>query len=94
MNPAPDILNKINEQVQDKAGRDLLIKMVKGVSTMNLNVGSDQLIRSMLMLSNFEPKHFQQIIDTKFNDDPRDIIMEAHAKFEDMNYGIKPFSFT
>ena len=43
------------------------------------------------MLSDFVPVQFQQIIDAKFQNDPRDIIMEAHVKFPDMNYGINPF---
>jgi len=91
MTSSPDIIKKITEQVEDKTEQDLLIKMVNEVSTMNLNVGNNQLIRNMLMLSDFEPHQFQHIINAKFNDDPRNIIMETHTKFDDVNCGINPF---
>ena len=45
----------------------------------------------MLKLSHFKPSSFKSIIDSSFNEDPRDIIMEAHEKFKNINYGLAKF---
>ncbi|MEL6250482.1 MAG: hypothetical protein AAFR87_00620 [Bacteroidota bacterium] len=57
-----------------------------------INVGKEQLIRSMLLIAKGNPDKIQEIIDTNFHHDPRDVIMMAMGISDNTsNYGIDPF---
>jgi len=56
-----------------------------------INVGHDQLVRSMLIISKFDKDRFLEIIDSNFYGDPRDVLVSAHTKDESINYGINSF---
>lgn len=86
-----DILIEIHKKVLDKTEIDQLTKLVHEVGRLNLGVGNNQLIRCMLKLSNFNPVIFQEIIDSNFGGDPRDVLVKAQNKFKKMNFGINKF---
>lgn len=69
----------------------ILNKLCKLIYTKNINVGYDQLIRSALIVSEFDKFKLVEIIKGKFMKDPRDVLVYAHEKSKGMNYGIELF---
>jgi len=91
--PIPkDILQKIEELFPNQEDRQLILKLVHEIQEDKWNVGSDQLIRSMLILSGPDKEKFQAIIDARFYGDPRDVILRAMSVPGNTNdHGMTPF---
>ncbi|MFK7921898.1 MAG: hypothetical protein AB8H47_08070 [Bacteroidia bacterium] len=57
-----------------------------------LNVGSVQLIRSILLVAKGDKTKLKEIIDSRYYGDPRDVIMMGMgASDQKSNYGMNPF---
>lgn len=86
-----DISKKIDEYFVSANDKREAIKLLNDVFNKNWNVGSDQLTRSLLVLS--EGKIDLLKIELNF-DDPRDVIMKAEKHEGDpKHYFIRPFTF-
>ena len=91
MKIATDIIKAINSKsLGEQTTRDL-IQLCEDIYEQKINVGHDQLVRSMLIISKFDKTKFLEIIDSNFYGDPRDVLMSAHSQDETNNYGITKF---
>jgi hypothetical protein len=72
-----DIIKKIDELFQDMVDRRVAYQVIGELYNQNLGVGSDQLVRSLLVLTDGNLITLQTTIPTM---EPRDIIMAAEAK--------------
>jgi hypothetical protein len=75
----PDIENKINKLFSNETDRIQAKELMGSLWTETLNVGSAQLARSILVLSN---GNLDKIIEIKkdYYGDPRDVIMMAEGR--------------
>jgi len=87
-----DIKDKIAFEVRSIKYKSQLIEQCEQVYKMSINVGYDQLIRSLLILSDFRIEEFKRIIEEKFFGDPRDVITMANLKNPNSNWGINKFN--
>lgn len=85
-----DIVNAINSKLEEESKLEL-IGLCEDIYKVNINVGYEQLIRSMLILSNFNIKSFLELRASNFCGDPRDLIMKAQAIDNSFNYGMNKF---
>lgn len=83
----------IRERVKQDFGHDAEVqKMIDFVRKDNLNVGVDQLLRSILIIAKGDKNKLKEIIDTRYHGDPRDVIMMGMGVSDHKsNYGMKPF---
>jgi len=82
-----DIIQSINFHSTDNEQVLELMKLCNTIKTLNLNVGHDQLMRAILVLTDFNAQEMSQLIASKFNGDPRDILASANQKAPWLNYG-------
>ena len=88
-----DIKNKIEQLFLSSLDREKVTELLKSLWTASLNVGADQLARSILTLSNGQLLEIESIFLTHFFGDPRDIIMQAENKIGNPgHYFIQPFT--
>ena len=87
-----DIINSIKLRSKSEVEQTKILDICKQIQMMNLNVGSDQLIRSILTLTEYSPEKMKIILENKFGGDPRDILVEANRKEPNINYGINTFN--
>lgn len=85
-----DIIIEINSKFLKKDVSSIIDLCLK-VKSDSLNVGSDQLIRCMIILSEGDKLKMEEIRDSKYWGDPRDVISSANNKFSDCNYGLNEF---
>ena len=84
-----DIINKLAKlEIEEFDNIKILCKLIY---TKKINVGYDQLVRSSLILSNFDKVRMTELIKGNFMRDPRDVLVYAHNKSQGMNYGIELF---
>jgi Glu-tRNA(Gln) amidotransferase subunit E-like FAD-binding protein len=74
-----DIELKINELFAQDVEKETVKEMMLNLWTESFNVGTEQLVRSILILSNGSLEEIKKII-RNFNGDPRDVIMAAENK--------------
>ena len=74
-----DIAQKITELFVHDGERELVTQLMLNIWKANLNVGADQLARSILILSDSCVEAVQKMT-SDFNGDPRDVIMQAEMK--------------
>lgn len=87
-----DILDRIQVLYPQSEEQAEVLSLLQCIKQENINVGLDQLIRSLLIIAKSDQKKIKDIIDSNFWGDPRDIIMEGMAHAENSsNYGIDPF---
>jgi len=86
-----DIINEIIRETSSTEEANRLITLCNSVYEKNINVGYEQLIRAMLIVSNFDVNAFGKILNKGFFGDPRDVLMMAHSKKPSINYGIDEF---
>lgn len=95
-------MNKVNTDLPQDIIREINLKFLKSdVSSIidlclkvkgdSLNVGSDQLIRCMIILSDGDKVKMEEIRESKYWGDPRDVINSANNKLSDCNYGLSEF---
>lgn len=75
-----DILQRIRKDFPAIADRVEVINLFQSVSPETINVGIEQLQRSILVIAAGNITEVQRIFDTGFYGDPRDLIMIAEAK--------------
>ncbi len=75
-----DIAAKIDELFLNQAENKEVKHLLAGLWSTRLTVGSPQLARSLLILSEGNVDIIRKIIGSHFNGDPRDVIMEAEYK--------------
>jgi hypothetical protein len=75
-----DIKEKISQLFNSPADRQEAEQLLQSLWTTSLNVGSGQLARSILVLSEGQISAIREIIESGFHGDPRDIIMDAEKK--------------
>ena len=89
---AIDIEKRIKRDFPEEKDYNNVRALLSGIDRSYINVGKEQLIRSMLLIANGNPQKIQEIIDSNFYHDPRDVIMMAMGISDNTsNYGIDPF---
>lgn len=86
----PDIIRRVKRDfsLEEFAAVE---KLLIGVQEDNINVGSAQLIRSILIIAKGDIHKIQEIIKSRYRGDPRDVIMAAMAvSGHTANYGNDP----
>ena len=87
-----DIENKIKLLYSDSKDRESATKLLRSLWHTSLNVGEEQLARSILTIAGSDIHVIKKIFDSNFFGDPRDVIMEAEKKTGNPgHYFIKPF---
>ncbi len=72
-----DILLRIQQKFPNPKDREEVLKMMDEIKKDAINVGKEQLIRSILIIADKDKNKIRQIIDSKYYGDPRNIIIEA-----------------
>lgn len=75
-----DIKNRIDKLFSVASDRQEVERLLLSLWTISLNVGEEQLARSILVLSDGKISEVKNIFKTNFFGDPRDVIMSAEAK--------------
>ena len=75
-----DIEHKINQIFLNSEENQEVKQLIFGLWSTVLNVGADQLARSILTLSEGSIDELRNIFQRNFYDDPRDVIMLAESK--------------
>lgn len=91
MKIAKDIVQAIKSKSIDEQTALKLFQLCEEIYDQKLNVGHDQLVRLMLIISNFDEDKFLEIMESNFYGDPRDVLMSAHSQDKTSNYGINKF---
>jgi hypothetical protein len=87
-----DIKLKIREFYKDPDDITEVEKLLLGLWSMPLNVGPEQLARSILIIAEGNLSEIKKIIGSDFYGDPRDVIVNAGNKIgNSKNYFIDPF---
>ena len=88
-----DIIQRINMDFKTRNTQKYIIKKLSTLYKMSINVGIEQLIRSILIIANGNIEEFDKIFESSFYNDPRDLIMYAMDKTKNETYyGINPFT--
>ncbi|MFY8163248.1 MAG: hypothetical protein ACOVKC_03325 [Brevundimonas sp.] len=89
---AGDVRARIDRDFRDPADRKAVRARLRSLWDMKLTVGPQQLARSILIIAAGDRSGLEQIFESGFRGDPRDVIMVAMAISEDRAaYGTKPF---
>jgi hypothetical protein len=86
-----DILDKMKTDFKSIDEIEYIKNKLFSLYSINLNVGAEQLMRSILVIANGKIDLFNKIFDTDFYNDPRDVIMEAMSINDKINYGLEKF---
>lgn len=86
-----DIAESIRSKVHEESEVNELLKLCIVIKGMQLNVGNDQLIRAALVLSNYKSRQLNELMESKFKGDPRDVLVEANMKESNFNFGNNTF---
>lgn len=88
----PDIKYKIGQTYESSIERQEVEQLLQTLWTISLNVGAEQLARSILTIADGNFIEVKKIFSTHFSGDPRDIIMQAKIKIGNPgHYFIRPF---
>ena len=82
-----DILNKINKLYSNSSDREIAQKFIESLWGQSLNVGPEQLARSILIISDGDLSELKRIFETRFLGDPRDVITMAKSKIHGHGHG-------
>lgn len=89
---AGDVRARIDRDFPDTGDRRAVRARLKSLWDMNLTVGPQQLARAMLVLARGDRDALEDLFDSGFRGDPRDVIVAANALSTDLKaYGWKPF---
>ena len=87
-----DILRKIEMDYKTNDLQKYVTEKLLTIYSMKINVGIEQLVRCILIISNGNINEFNGLFESNFYEDPRDVIMEAMARSNNETcYGTKPF---
>ena len=87
-----DIIEEIHRQFPNKIDKDEVVIILNSISRATINVGKDQLVRGILIISNGDLDKIKELISSNFYGDPRDLLMEAQAISSESNYGNNKFN--
>lgn len=76
----PDIEHKIDFLFHDLSDRQYVKNLMLGLWDISLNVGADQMARSIIFLAEGNVSMVKDIFEREFYGDPRDVIMMAEKK--------------
>lgn len=85
-----DIIEKIKNDFKQEDWK-IVFEELNRILIDSLNVGSIQLIRSIIQLSEGNRYKILNYRNDKYLGDPRDIIMQANNKNPESNFGLNPF---
>lgn len=85
-----DIVREIKRKFSNRDIESVL-ELCQKVRYDSLNVGADQLIRCMILLSEGDRGKMEEIRERKYWGDPRDVISSANDKFKNCNSGLRKF---
>lgn len=89
---AEDILQRIHKDFPMATDRDEVIHLFHTICQDYINVGVEQLQRSILVIAAGDAREVKQLFETNFYGDPRDLVMIAQAKMGyPGTYGSFPF---
>ncbi|MDR1315319.1 MAG: hypothetical protein LBK13_00480 [Spirochaetales bacterium] len=86
-----DILNRIRDDFRKKRENAYIKNKLLTVYSKNVNIGAEQLMRSILVIANGRKDVVDKIFDENFYNDPRDVLMEAMNIDNTINYGLNKF---
>lgn len=87
-----DIKNRVISKWPNENDHSIVFKMLNEIGNNRFNVGTDQLIRSILIIADDDKLKIKKIIDQNYYGDPRDVIMEAMGVEGNTNdHGTSPF---
>lgn len=87
-----DIKNRLDKLFPVASDRQEVERLLLSLWATSLNVGEEQLARSILVLSDGNVSEVQNIFNSGFMGDPREVIMSAEAKVDNPgHYFIDPF---
>ncbi|MEL7532449.1 MAG: hypothetical protein AAFN10_14110 [Bacteroidota bacterium] len=85
-----DIQQKITQDFGQDAEVQEMVEFV--LNDKAINVGVNQLMRSILIVAKGDKTKMKAIIDSRYHGDPRDLIMLAMGLSDQQsNYGMQPF---
>jgi hypothetical protein len=76
----PDIKDRIDILFPVASEKQEVEQLLLSLWTTPLNVGEEQLARSILILSGGQVSEVRNIFNSRFFGDPRDVIMDAETK--------------
>ncbi|MCJ8288413.1 MAG: hypothetical protein HRT58_00160 [Crocinitomicaceae bacterium] len=87
-----DILKRLAIDFDRPDDLEEALRIVKHVRSDTLNVGWIQLIRSMIIISDGDIKSLNDILESGYMGDPRDVIMSMmHKPNSNNDHGLTPF---
>lgn len=87
-----DILLRIKSDFQSLCEYNQALSLINHVRLDNLNVGWEQLSRSLLILADGDIYKLKNIVENNYGGDPRDVIMDMMNKPNSNNdFGMTPF---
>ena len=87
-----DIKNRLDKLFPIASDRQKVERLLLSIWTTSLNVGEEQLARSILVLSDGNVSEVQNIFNSGFMGDPRDVIISAEEKADNPgHYFTDPF---
>ena len=87
-----DILKRIEADFKTKKSQKYAEEKLSTLFSTYINVGVDQLARSILIIADGKTDEIDKIFETNFHGDPRDLILLAMSISDNETfYGINPF---
>ena len=85
-----DISIQIKRDFENRQDVAYVTERLMSINEKEINVGREQLARGILILAKGSVAIINELFDSGFCGDPRDLLMQAMA-VSDCNYGLKPF---
>jgi len=85
-----DISIQIKRDFENRQDVAYVTEKLMSINEKEINVGREQLARGILILAKGSVAIINELFDSGFCGDPRDLLMQAMA-VSDCNYGLKPF---
>ena len=87
-----DIIKRINDKFSNEKERNEVKKIIIEIKNESINVGHDQLIRSILLIADDNVDIIKEIMISNYYGDPRDVILKAMSIPGNTNdHGLTPF---
>ena len=87
----PDIRAQLERQFPGESDRTIAMQRLASLWHTELNVGPGQLARGILILAGSDRQVLEDLFDSNFWGDPRDVLVAANERNPDCYYGNTPF---
>lgn len=91
MNLPKDIKKEINRLFRSRLEREEVRRLLKTLWAKDLNIGSEQLARTILIIVNKNLVQIQNFFQSDFQQDPKDTLAKANSIKPSCQYGINKF---